>query len=209
MWTASLDDAAQYMIAELTEAMIEGGNATPWRAGVIKTAFPGDWAEPQVRRLFDAATEASRQTQAALIVHTEQGAGVERLAEYLVEQSIEPERVVLCHLDKRPDAGLHRSLARGGFLLEYDTFARPKYSPEKNVWPLVECLLGDGLSSSIACGLDLADSSQWAFGGGPGMLFFTECVQPRLRSFGASDTVVRALLGQNIWERVAMRNVAG
>ena len=65
---------------------------------------------------------------------------------------------MLCHIDKRPDVGLHRDLAAAGVLLEYDTFFRPKYDPERNVWPLVERMLADGYAASIAIGTDLADA---------------------------------------------------
>lgn len=213
IWSASLDQLASFFIGELRSGMRDEGNFASQsaseapdqpRAGVIKAAFPGDFRDPRVSILFEAVTAASRETGVALTIHTEKGAGVETLAEYLLDRSVTAERVVLCHLDKRPDAGLHRSLARQGFLLEYDTFTRPKYQPERFVWPLLEKLLGEGYGHSIACGLDLADASQWAFASsGEGMSALTKLVVPRLRALGASPSVLKALTGQNIWSRLA------
>jgi phosphotriesterase-related protein len=172
---------------------------------VIKAAFPGDFRDPRLRCLFEASTTACRETGAALTIHTEQGAGVERLVEYLDSRSVKAHRVVLCHLDKRPDAALHRRLAREGFLLEYDTFASPKYRPDERVWPLFEQMITDDYSGSIACGLDLADSSQWAFSSsGEGMCELTKRIVARLRSIGASSSVVHALTAHNIWSRLAV-----
>jgi hypothetical protein len=47
----------------------------------------------------------------------------------------------MCHVDKRPDVGLHRELARAGVLLGYDTFGRPKYNPDQGVWQLIPALV--------------------------------------------------------------------
>lgn len=204
-WTASADALADRFTAELTLGMESpDGRRTPHLAGVIKAAHPGTLTDPRYLRLFSAACEASRRTGAAILVHTEQGRGVEGLAEYFVREGLPPSRVVLCHMDKRPDRVLHRELANAGFLLEFDTFLRPKYEPEVRVWPLLEALLQEGLAGAIACALDLADGAQWRFrSGGPGMLGLIEIVRPRLERMGVAQAQITALLGGNIYARIA------
>jgi len=204
-WTASPEELADRFAAELTLGMESpDGRRTAHPAGVIKTAHPGALTDPRYVRLFAAACEASRRTGAAILVHTEQGRGVEGLVEFFLREGISPTRVVLCHVDKRPDPALHRELAAAGFLLEFDTFLRPKYEPETRVWPLLEGLLQEGVSGAVACALDLADAAQWRFrSGGPGMLGLIRIVRPRLERLGVAPEEIPALLGGNIYGRIA------
>ncbi|MFZ5822939.1 MAG: hypothetical protein ACOY94_01140 [Bacillota bacterium] len=205
IWSAPVEDLTHFFVSELTHGTLASdGTPTAVRAGFIKTAHPGSLNDADSVRLFSAACAAVKQTGAAILVHTEQGRGVEALADFFVRNGVAAGRVVLCHMDKRPDFSLHRELARAGFLLEYDTFLRPKYEPSTRVWPLLERVLVEGYAASVACGLDLADASLWRFrGGGPGMLGFSEVVRPGLERLGASPTQVEALLGRNIYACIA------
>lgn len=201
-WHQHDETLALRFLAELTVGMTDGDVRHPFRAGAIKVAHPGSLSQG-ADRMFAAAVAAASSAGVMLIVHTEKGEGVEELAEFLLGLNMSSQDVVLCHVDKRPDRELHCELARAGFLLEYDTFLRPKYSPQKGVWPLIEAIVGDGLEESVACGLDLADASMWKFGGGPfGMLGLSQVVVPGLRSRGLSDPQVRRLTGDNVRVRL-------
>ncbi len=90
------------------------------------------------------------------------GADIEKFVDYFEQMGLQPGRLVICHIDKRPDPVLHKELARAGYLLEYDTFFRPKYEPEKYLWPLILDMVNSGFSKSIALATDLADSTLWA-----------------------------------------------
>ena len=157
------------------------------------------------RRLLAAACAAARSFGAAMQVHTEKGQGVEALVEVLEAEGADPRRVILSHVDERPDLTLHLELAGLGYLLEYDTFLRPQYQPDEKLWPLFEGALESGLTASIACGLDLADPAMWVFGGGEhGMAALLTVVEPRLRSLGADRATLQALLRDNICNRVTL-----
>ena len=116
VWTQDAEAARARFLGELTEGMVEDGKRLPARAGVVKVAHPGRM-EPGTERLLAAAAAAAAQAGVLLVVHTERGAGVEALAEFLVGTELSSHDVMLCHIDKRPDLGLHRQLAGAGFLL--------------------------------------------------------------------------------------------
>jgi 5-phospho-D-xylono-1,4-lactonase len=209
IWTAPIEDVISHMLDEMTHGMCdekaeEASSEPRPRPGMIKAAHPGHFRDPDVCRLFDASIAACNETGVALAIHTERGQGVEQLVRYLETRHVDSSRVILCHLDKRPDLSLHRSLAMQGFLLEYDTFSVPKYRPDDFVWPLLEQMLSDGFSRSIACGLDLADSSRWGFSSGEGLCELTDKIIPRLQSIGSAPSVVTALTGKNIWSRLSV-----
>jgi 5-phospho-D-xylono-1,4-lactonase len=199
LFAASEAEAGDYFIRELQDGVSESPADGPIRAGFIKIACTADLAGTPMR-LMAAAAEASRQTGAGVLVHTEQGASAEAILRVLTDFGMQARRLVLCHMDKRPDTRLHQSLAQAGALLEYDTFFRPKYEPERNVWPLVERMLGDGYAGSIAFGTDLADPASW---GDPGPAGLPKVLVPRLAAMGCAADDVAAVTGKNIVARLA------
>ena len=176
------------------------------RAGFIKTACEARLADSPPA-LLEGAAQAARQTGACVQVHTEKGQAAEEILDFFSHQGFSSYRLVLCHMDKRPDLGLHRELAAEGVLLEYDTFFRPQYDPERNLWPLLDGMLNSGLAGSIALATDLADPAQWqaseGAGSGPGLAGLLNVVQLRLRGMGTREHAVHSLLGGNITRRLA------
>jgi phosphotriesterase-related protein len=134
---------------------------------------------------LEGAATACAETGAPLEVHTEKGSAAEAVLDFLVRCGTPLEKIILCHMDKPLDFGLHRELASAGVLLEYDTFYRPKYEPEKNLWKLIEGMVAGGLGHRVALATDMAERSMWSqMGGGPGLAGFPLVVRPRLQATG-------------------------
>jgi predicted metal-dependent phosphotriesterase family hydrolase len=196
LWSASEEEATTYFVKELTDGMRETEGTVP--ATTIKVGYEG-LLEGQSLVLMAAAAETALQTGAAILCHTEPGKNVEALLSFFGDRAVTPDRLYICHIDKRPDFGLHRELAQAGALLGYDTFVRPKYNPEEGAWPLLKKMVAEGLADRIAIGLDLAAASMWRhYGGQPGMLALPEQIVPRLRAEGMSESIIALLTGQNI-----------
>jgi phosphotriesterase-related protein len=204
LWDASADQAAEHFLCEIREGLAETrGLEAPAHAGVIKVACEASLAGTP-RAALEGAAAAAVESGSALEVHTERGAGAEDILAFFARQGVQAEQVVLCHMDKRPDAGLHRELAAAGALLEYDTFYRPKYEPEKNAWPLIAAMLEAGYDRQVALATDIAEKALWKhIGGGAGLPGLVMAILPRLEAAGASDTQVKLLLGRNIVQRLA------
>ena len=173
------------------------------RAGFIKIALEADWKDtPQAA--VEAAAVAAHETGALLEIHTEKGQLAEKAALYFTDQGVEPQQLVLCHMDKRPDFSLHAELSRFGVLLEYDTFFRPKYQPEVNVWPLIRTMVNAGLSEHIALATDMAEAELYkSIGNGPGLASLPGVIQTRLDEMGIPLKSIQEMLGGNIARRLA------
>ena len=212
LWKAAPDEAAAYFTAELCERVQESAARTPAlkptdtqpiRAGFIKVACEAALANTPLRALQGAAMAAAS-TKSVIEIHTEKGADAEAIFDFMTRHGVAPRQVVLCHMDKRPDFALHRELVTAGALLEYDTFFRPKYEPEQNLWPLIEQMAANGLDHGVALAVDIAEAPLWAhLGGGPGLAGITQTIKPRLEQMGLSQEVVAKMLGGNIVERLA------
>lgn len=204
LWSASDQAAAEFFLTELDSALVEArATEHPVRAGFIKIACETELAETPQAALEGAAAVAA-QSGALVEVHTEKGAAAEQIVTYFQDRQVPPRQLVLCHMDKRPDAGLHRDLAAAGVLLEYDTFYRPKYRPEDNLWPLIDEMVKAGLSDCLALATDMAEAELYsALGSGPGLASLPTAVRSRLAFRGVPETMIRQMLGENIARRLA------
>lgn len=201
LWSAAAEPAAAYFVEELVTGTRESSGTI--RTATIKIGYDGV-IEGQNRVLMDAAAEASRQTGALILFHTERGINVEALPSFFADRGVPAHRLYLCHVDKRPDVGLHRELAQAGVLLGYDTFARPRYEPDRNVWPLLLAMVKAGLGAHVAVGQDMALPEMWSsWGGEPGLRYLPDVIVPRLRAEGVSEAVLRQLTGANIARRLS------
>ena len=209
IWKLKSDDAADFFINEIKDSLFEcrtissknsGITATrnSKRAGVIKLAYNrklyGKYLE-----LSEAVVNASLETGAPLLVHTDQGINVEELVTFLEKSGINPENVLLSHMDKRVDFGLHRSLAQSGYFLEYDTFLREKYFPEKNLWPLLEKMAKEGYGNKVIAATDIANSLLWKETARSecGLAGFFQKIASRLRSLEVAEDTISMIIGGN------------
>jgi phosphotriesterase-related protein len=209
LWQAGVDEARAYFVSEIADGLRETLElAQPVRAGFIKIACEANLDDMPAAPL-EAAALASLETGAAIEVHTERGAAAEKIVSLFVNRGLSPDRLIICHIDKRPDPGLHRALAEQGVLLEYDTFFRPKYRPEQHVWPLLEKMVAGGFERQVALATDLADAALWSrLGKGPGLAGLLTQIVPQLQDIGFKPATIKRLAGENIASRLA-RQAAG
>jgi phosphotriesterase-related protein len=203
LWALDADQATDYLLKEINLGLEESSQDEPIFPGFIKIAVR-ETLESSPSALMEAAAAASRESGLLIEMHTQKGSDVERFVEYFIQQDLSPDRLVVCHIDKRPDPGLHKELAEAGFLLEYDTFFREKYHPEINLWPLIMDMVSSGYAGSIACATDLADLSMWnGSGNSPGVPGFISVIKQRLDDSLQDPIIVQKLTGGNIAARLA------
>ncbi len=170
---------------------------TEIRAGVIKVGV-GYWSiSPFERRVLDAAAQAHLETGAPIVCHLELGTAAWEVLGILSAAGVPHHRVLLAHVDRNPDPGLHSELAAAGAYLGYDGMARTKYFPDS---VLLECLLrvaAAGGAERLTLGGDVARRSAFhAYGGMPGMVYLAKRFVPRLRDMGGQE-LARAILVSN------------
>jgi phosphotriesterase-related protein len=204
MWQSSSPEIARYFIDEVQSGLKETLQTPETvRAGLIKCACESTLREtPQAP--LEAAAWAASETGVCVEVHTEKGADAEAILDFFVAHGVRAGQVVLCHMDKAPDLGLHRSLAEAGACLEYDTFYRPKYAPDTKVWPLIEEMVRNGFDHCVALATDMAEASMWKhIGGGPGLIGLVKQIRPRLEEMRLGTRATENLMGGNIVRRLS------
>ena len=184
----------------------------PVRAGLIKAGIDYWSISAFEHRVLSAVGRAHSRTGAPVMVHLEFGSAAFELLDVLAGAGVPASRVVLAHIDRNPDPGLHAELAAAGAYLGYDGFGRHRNGPDS---VLIDCLLAAaeaGAASKILLGGDVARSSRYlAYGGMPGLARLGERVLPRLKA-ATGPALFRALSITNpadLLGWVTMRDTAG
>ncbi len=195
LWGAQVEEIARHFIEEVLTGMHETLKAqTPVKAGLIKIACEESLQKTH-RPALEAAAIAAVETGLAMEIHTEKGADVENIARFFLERGVKAGQIVLCHIDKRPDPGLHFELAQAGIYLEYDTFYRPKYQPEKFLWNLIVQMVTAGLHKQVVLATDMAESAMWVT---PGLANYPHSIRQQLLEKDLGSEYVNDLMGMNI-----------
>ena len=167
------------------------------RAGLLKAGI-GYWSISAFEhRVLAAAGAAHAATGAPVMVHLEHGSAAFEVLDELAAHGVPADRVVLAHVDRNPDPGLHAELCAAGAYLEYDGMARHREWPDSVV---LACLLetaARGGGARLLLGGDVARRTRYrAYGGMPGLDYLPRRFVPRLRQEGGDD-LVDAMLRTN------------
>ncbi len=121
---SSVDQLAEMMIVELRDGVGNTG-IRPALIGEVGTSSPITARE---RKTVAAAGIAATETGAAVNVHLEPR-GREALAvlDILLAQGMEPDRVIMGHLDEQLDRPYHTDVAQTGVAMAFDTFGSDFY----------------------------------------------------------------------------------
>jgi phosphotriesterase-related protein len=169
------------------------------RCGIIKIGAGYHSISPFEAKAFAAAAVAHSEIGAPVCVHTEHGTMGLTIVERLGELGVRPERVILAHVDRNPDAGEHAATAATGAWLQLDGPGRTKYWPDSTILGLISELAQRGHADRLLLGGDTGRRSMFrAYGGGPGLDYVFARFRPRLERE----------LGRELSEQILVANPA-
>ena len=173
--------------------------ATDIRAGIIKTALDVAGLTPQYEKLFRAASQASLETGAPMMVHIEPGSDPAALLKFLLLQGLSPERLIFCHTDRNlEDAPIRRGLLEAGVFLELDTIGRYKYHSDLAQARLVTQLLEEGWRDKLLLSLDTTRLRLRSYEPtAVGLCHIIDTFIPLLQRMGAGDEDIAAMCRVN------------
>ncbi len=192
-----LDESVETLRRRFAADLRTGMEGTTVRAGAVK-AGAGYWTlTPFERRVMTAVGQLAGETGAPVMVHLEHGSAGHEVLDLLDREGCPPDQVVLAHVDRNPDAGLHRDLAARGAYLGYDGAARSQRWPDS---VLIDCLaevVEGGAGNRILLGGDVARRTRYvAYGGMPGLAYLFQRFVPRVRR-AVGDVALDAVLVAN------------
>jgi predicted metal-dependent phosphotriesterase family hydrolase len=199
-----LDAAEDALAMRFTGEVVDGfpdaptSGGTAYRAGVIKAGIRY-WSIPAFeRRVLSAVASAHRATGAPVMVHLEHGSAAHEVLDLLRDDGVAEDAVVLAHMDRNLDSGLHGSLAERGAYLGYDGAARHREAPDSAILDCLSAVASSGAGASrVVLGGDVARASRYrSYGGLPGLDYLARRFVPRIRD-AMGDAVVREITIEN------------
>lgn len=189
----TVDDLAEEMIREITVGIDDTGV----RAGVIKAASSLDMITPAEEKVFRAAARAHHATGALITTHTEKGTMALEQIELLRSEGVAPERILIGHLDHKPELEYWRAVAETGANLGIDQIGKEKYLPDSQRIELILAMVAEGYAAQLCLSGDLARASYWpAYGdwGGPGLTYILWRFLPWLHERGLDSQQIEAMM---------------
>jgi len=200
----SVDEIADLFIADVSDGIDANDYSGPLvkrtshRAGVIKIAGSDGGLSARDERVFEAAAITQVRTGVPILTHCEHGTGAPGQIRFLTDHGVDPGHVVLSHVDKVVDRGLHRDLAATGAVLEYDGSFRWKDDEANGTLQLLEWMVEDGLAGHVVLGMDAARQGYYAvYGGRPGLIWLLDGFTALMEARGLDAAVRRTLFVDN------------
>ena len=177
----------------------------PVRAGMLKAGV-GYWRiDPFERRVLAAVGAAAAATGVPVMVHTEYGSAAWEVLDALAAAGVAADRVVLAHIDRNLDPGLHAELTAAGAYLGYDGMARHREAPDSAIVDCLARVAAAGDPDRLLLGGDVARRSRYrSYGGIPGLDYLPTRFLPRLRR-ELGDALVDRMLVANPARLLSLR----
>jgi predicted metal-dependent phosphotriesterase family hydrolase len=191
------DRTVNSLAEEMIRDIEEGIDGTGVKAGVIKAGSSLNEITPAEEKVFRAAARAQRKTGVLISTHTESGTmGLEQI-ELLRSEGVNPERILIGHVDRNLNPEYHHALAATGVTLSYDQISKEKYYPDRARVELILEMTRAGYGKQITLSGDLARRSYWPSYGkwsGPGLTYILWRFVPWLHEQGLEGSALEDML---------------
>ncbi len=196
LFTASEAEIADILHAECVEGILiddrypQQSKRSSTKANMLKIGVDPQGINQIQSKLLKAAAKTSNLLEVPLMIHTEPKVPFEALIHTLDRASLEPSRVVICHMGKSLDFELHRTLAEKGYYLEFDEMVRPA-PPLQDLANTILSLFEKGYGHSVLFAGDLARRGYWScYDGQPGLAYLITTLEDELIRLGFSEEML-------------------
>ena len=201
---ASVEDIERWMTDEVTVGVRPFGPPGPRaerssaRAGLVKASSSLNAASPNERKVFEAACAVHGRTGVPIGTHTEKGTwALEQVAVFLGHR-VDPGKVLIGHLDLKPDLPYLLEVAASGVNLGLDQFGKEKYLPDEERVRLIVRLCEAGHARQLILSGDMARKTYFkSHGGGPGLEHIPTRVRAMLEQAGLGRDTIHDILIHN------------
>ncbi len=193
---AELDELSTDAVADLVVRDIEEG-VDGVRAGIIGEIGSDRVITALEERSFRAAARAHRRTGLTITTHAARWPVGTAQLDLLVEEGVDPGRVVIGHCDMVPDHDYHLGLARRGAWVQFDTVQGGSEYDTRQRLDWIRSLADAGHLDQLLLSQDVCLRTDYAAFGGPGYAYVVTTFADLLRAEGFDDADLHRLLVDN------------
>lgn len=197
----SRERLADHMTREI-EAGVGGGKR---RCGLFKSAIHRARVEGVELKVLLAVAVAQKRTGAVITTHTTGDrrmeapggvAGVQQL-EILKSEGVSPSRLIVGHVDERPDIDVLSALADQGCFVQFDVIGKEHYLLDQTRAELVHALIRRGHADNLLLSQDTNRKTDLHSAGRFGYCHIFEDFLPRLKALGVTDVEIEKMMVAN------------
>lgn len=187
----------------ITDELERGVNGR--RCGVVKSAIHRARVEGVERKVLLAVAKAQLRTGVAITTHTTGGrrheisggnVGQQQL-EILLAEGVRPDRLIVGHVDERPDVDVLDRLASAGCYVQFDVIGKQHWLLDSTRVKLITELVRRGHAEKLLLSHDRNRGHEMRFGGGTGYRHLTDEFLPMLTASGVDAATIRTLTVEN------------
>ena len=200
--TWGLDRLTDSLVSEVTE----GVDDTGIRVGVLKSGIYRSRIEGPEEKALRAVARASARTGAAITTHTTGSRryeipggnmGREHLR-ILAQEGISGDRLIVGHVDERPDINYLHSLACEGCYIQFDTIGKLRWMRDETRAALIKELVARGHHDRILLGTDRCRRAElYREMGGLGYTYIFESFIDTMQDIGITRGEIDHILVDN------------
>ena len=189
LYEIKTNDLADELIRDITVGL-HGTDVKAGLLGEIGVEHPS-WIWPVEERMFRAVARAHKETGVSVATHAVGGpVGLSQL-EILMDEGVEPHRVIIGHVSLFHDHGYHAEIARRGAFMAFDTIKGGDWTYRNQmVLDHIGKALDAGLIDHILMAHDIAMS-------GGGYDYIPTGFRERLRGIGVTDEQFQQMMVDN------------
>ena len=191
-----LDELSTDAVADLIVRDIEEG-VDGVRAGIIGEIGCDRFISAVEERSFRAAARAHRRTGLTITTHAARWPVGTAQLDLLVEEGVDPGRVVIGHCDMVPDHDYHLALAKRGAWVQLDTVQGGSEYDTRQRLDWIRSLADAGHLDQVLLSQDVCLRTNYAAFGGPGYAYVVSTFADLLRAEGFNDADLHGLLVDN------------
>lgn len=192
MWVSEIEEGVEDEIVRARTGRVE---RFPVKAGFVKIAVNPGSIEPVQEKIVRAAVRCSQLTGAAIVCHTGHPTSILELLRVVKEERLEPDRLVVAHLDSVEDWSIHLRVFEWGAWASYDGVSD---STTERTLKLLELAISEGFEDLVLLSQDAGWYNVGEPGGGRirGYSYLVRDFAPLVKErFG--ESLVEKLLKQN------------
>jgi phosphotriesterase-related protein len=187
---ADVDTIAKFMTQEI-EVAIEGVDFKAGLIGEIGTSEFGTTAQED--KILKASARAHLATGATISIHTMGGAEALHALDVLQDESVDPQRVIIDHIDLDHVEHL-RLIGERGAYLGFDTIGKARYRDDGLRLEVLCAMVEAGFEDRIVLSHDISKLDYLKTNGGHGYVHLLGTFVPRLRERLSEETIEKFLI---------------
>jgi predicted metal-dependent phosphotriesterase family hydrolase len=205
--------SVEQLADHLTNEIVRGTGAGNRHCGVLKSAVHRARVEGLEYKGLKAVAIAQQRTGVAITTHTT-GArrqeipggtiGVQQLA-ILKAEGVDPRRLIIGHVDERPDIDVLAQLASEGCYIQFDVIDKEHWLLDATRADLVHALIERDYARHLLLSHDRNRDHEMRYSGGTGYCHIFERFLPMLRNRGVTDQQISVMMMENPARAFAMQ----